>query len=172
MSRSGYTNDGDDNWALIRWRGAVNRALTGARGQAFLRELLAALDAMPEKSLVSSELESGGEFCALGVVGRARGIDLTGIDTEDWQQVSDEFGIAGAMAREIMWENDECVMEYEWRQVEICGPLRSQFDRHKQSRRVHIAATGERRWNYMRNWALSNLKNPHIHAQGASDESR
>lgn len=44
MSRSGY-NDDCDGWALIRWRGAVNSAINGKRGQAFLRELVAALDA-------------------------------------------------------------------------------------------------------------------------------
>lgn len=37
MSRSGYTDDCDDQWALIRWRGAVNSAIKGKRGQQALR---------------------------------------------------------------------------------------------------------------------------------------
>lgn len=52
MSRSGYVDDGEQ-WDMIRWRGAVNSAIRGKRGQAFLRELRDALDAMPEKRLVS-----------------------------------------------------------------------------------------------------------------------
>ncbi len=63
MSRSGYSDD-LDSWALIRWRGQVASAIRGRRGQAVLRDLLAALDAMPEKALVASELETPqGEVC-------------------------------------------------------------------------------------------------------------
>ncbi len=50
MSRSGYVDD-IDNLALINWRGAVKSAIQGKRGQAFLRALVDALDAMPETSL-------------------------------------------------------------------------------------------------------------------------
>lgn len=51
MSRSGYSDDYDfDNWQLIRWRGAVNSAINGRRGQAFLKELLTAIEALPEKA--------------------------------------------------------------------------------------------------------------------------
>lgn len=107
MSRSGYTDDCDDIWALIRWRGAVSSALRGNRGQAFLRELITALDALPEKVLVVEELEKDGEVCALGSVGKLRGMDMSAIDPEDREQVANAFGIAEAMAAEIMYENDE-----------------------------------------------------------------
>ena len=108
MSRSGYSDDTiDDQWAHIRWRGAVSSALRGAKGQAFLKELDAALDALPEKKLVANELEGDGCFCALGAVGKARGIDFAKIDTYDHESLSKTFGIAPAMAQEIMWINDE-----------------------------------------------------------------
>ena len=107
MSRSGYSDDIDDQWAHIRWRGAVSSALRGAKGQAFLKELDAALDALPEKKLVANELEGDGCFCALGAVGKVRGIDLAKIDTYDHESLSKTFGIAPAMAQEIMWINDE-----------------------------------------------------------------
>jgi len=61
MSRSGYTEDNDDQWALIRWRGAVKSAMRGKRGQAFLRELLAALDAMSVKRLIANDLVFDGD---------------------------------------------------------------------------------------------------------------
>lgn len=57
MSRSGlYEDDGDDPLALGRWRAQVRSAIRGKRGQAFLRDLLAALDAMPDKRLIAGSL--------------------------------------------------------------------------------------------------------------------
>jgi hypothetical protein len=110
MSRSGYHDDHDDYWALIRWRGAVKSAMRGKRGQALLRDLLAALDAMPEKRLIAHELVTAdGEHCALGVLGAARGFDLTKIDPDDAEQVAKAFDISPALAREIVYMNDEWV---------------------------------------------------------------
>jgi hypothetical protein len=68
MSRSGYSDD-CDQWDMIRWRGAVASSIRGARGQAFLKEMLAALDALPEPKLIAEELESDGAVCAIGAVG-------------------------------------------------------------------------------------------------------
>lgn len=107
MSRSGYTDDMDDQWALIRYRGAVRSAIRGKRGQAFLREMLAALDAMPEKRLVANELEMDGQVCAIGAVGRSRGVDMNALDPEDPEKVAEVFGVNEKLAREIVWENDE-----------------------------------------------------------------
>lgn len=153
MSRSGYHEDCEDSWSLIMWRGAVNSAIKGKRGQAFLRELLAALDAMPEKSLTTGELEADGEFCTLGVIGHARGLDLSSIDTEDWEQLSREFGIAEAMAREIMWENDDTYDN--WMYVEIPGPLRPAERRHEA--RVLDPNSGQKRWQRMRKWVADHI---------------
>lgn len=107
MSRSGYVDDWDDQWGLIRYRGAVASAIRGKRGQAFLRELLTALDALPERKLIAEELEMAGAVCALGAIGRARGIDMTGLDPEDPETVAGTFGIAPALAKEVVFENDE-----------------------------------------------------------------
>src|SRR5690348_13620283 len=104
MSRSGYTDDCDN---VCLWRAAVDSALHGKRGQAFLREMLAALDALPNKRLIVNELVSDGECCALGAVALKRGTDVAAVDTYDPDQLSDVFGIAPAMAAEIMWINDE-----------------------------------------------------------------
>lgn len=107
MSRSNYS-DGCGGWDLIRWRGAVAAAVKGARGQKLLRELYAALGAMPEKRLIASSLiEVGGEVCALGCLGRARGLDMTPLDPEDPEAVAKAFGVAPALVQEIVFENDE-----------------------------------------------------------------
>jgi hypothetical protein len=116
MSRSGYTED-CDGWALIRWRGAVESAIRGRRGQAFFKDLLAALDALPEKRLIAHELEKDGEVCAIGALGKQRGIDMAEIDPEDHDRVASVFGIAPALAAEIVYMNDEAFWraEPEWR---------------------------------------------------------
>ncbi|WP_186113894.1 hypothetical protein [Burkholderia gladioli] len=130
MSRSGYSDD-CDGWSLIRWRGAVNSAIKGARGQAFLRELAVALDAMPEKRLIKDELKSAdGEFCTIGVLGHVRGIDMSQLDPDDRESVSAAFNIAPALAAEIVFENDEAFWHDE---------------------------TPEHRWQRMRQWVEQNI---------------
>jgi len=119
MSRSGYCDDMDDQWAHIRWRGVVASSIRGRRGQAFLTEMLAALDALPEKRLIAHELvvplkcrcswcqRQGAAVCAIGAVGRARGVDMAKLDPEDPYGVAGAFGIAAPLAQEIVYMNDE-----------------------------------------------------------------
>lgn len=109
MSRSGYTDEIEDELAAGRWRGMVKSAIRGRRGQAFLREMAAAMDAMPEKVLIADELvNSDGDCCAIGAVCKSRGIDVSMVDYEDYEAVGNAVGIAGPMAAEIEYENDEC----------------------------------------------------------------
>lgn len=107
MSRSNYNDDADNEWQVICWRGAVKSAMRGKRGQALLKEMLAALEALPERKLVDSELEHAGSYCALGAVGAKRGLLLSELDPDDADRVAAAFGIAPALAREIFFVNDE-----------------------------------------------------------------
>ena len=100
MSRSGYS-DYCENVQL--WRGAVDRALLGSRGQAFLKRLRAALDAMPVKRLITNEfVDHRGDVCALGSID-----PRCPADPDDREGVAQFFGIAPAMAAEIVYVNDE-----------------------------------------------------------------
>lgn len=138
MSRSGYHDDCDDYWALIRWRGAVSSAMRGQRGQAFLREMLETLDAMPEKRLLAVTINTTEGCCAIGSVTRARGIDtsdLDGLHPEDdygdtARALAKRVGIASAMAKEIVFMNDEGAWGDE---------------------------TPEQRWTRMRAWVVDHL---------------
>lgn len=107
MGRSGYVEDGDDDYPLALWRGAVERAIHGQRGQAFLREMAAALDAMPVKELHADVLVEGEKMCAIGTVAAARGIDVSKVDPFDRDEVGKVFGIAPSLASEIAYENDD-----------------------------------------------------------------
>jgi hypothetical protein len=130
MSRSGYSDD-CENWSLICWRGAVTSALKGKRGQAFLLELREAMEAMPEKRLVADVLEADGQFCTIGVLGAKRGINMGALNPDDREGVAEAFGIAPALAAEIVFMNDEG----SWN-----------------------AETPEQRWVRMRAWVESNIQ--------------
>lgn len=142
MSRSGYSDD-CDGWSLICWRGAVKSAIRGKRGQAFLVELRDALDAMPDKRLVTDTLEADGQFCTLGALGAKRGLDMTKIDAHDRESVAQAFGIAEAMAAEIVYENDE-------------NP--GEFVQEADGRWKLLSDTPEQRWRRMRAWVESNIQ--------------
>lgn len=111
MSRSGYSDDWDwdqeSRWANIRWRGQVASATRGKRGQQMFKDMLAAMDALPEKKLIPNYLECAEGVCALGALGKMRGIKMNSIDPDDIETVSTAFDIAYQLAREIVYMNDE-----------------------------------------------------------------
>lgn len=102
-------------WPLIRWRGQVASAIRGKRGQAFLRELLAALDAMPTKRLVANDLQDAqGEVCTLGCIAKARNVDTTGLTDDGWadnEAIAERLGIAHQLVTEIEFMNDDWTSE-------------------------------------------------------------
>lgn len=133
MSRSGYTDDDYDHWAHIKWRGQVASAIRGKRGQAFLRDLRDALDAMPNKRLIANDLVRNGDVCAIGALGQARGIEMSDLDPDEYYAVAKRFGIAHQLAQEIVYMNDEGFL-------------------YKDS--------PESRWCRMRAWVSSQIKDP------------
>lgn len=136
MSRSGYSDDCEN---MNLYRGTVERAIKGKRGQLFLQDLAAAMDAMPEKRLIAEELvTNAGEVCAIGVICKARGIDVTDVDVEDADKIGKLVGIARSMAAEIEYENDK----RSW---------------HNDERSWHNE-TPEQRWTRMRAWVAENLR--------------
>ena len=169
MSRSGYTDDFDDPLAHGRWRQAVRRSIEGKRGQALLRELVEALDAMPDKRLYQGSFATAdGEFCTLGVLGAKRGTkmeDLGDEDECDTYTVGQRFGIAPAMAAEIMYLNDEfAVSMWKYVKVEICGPMPPHHF-HPYGHKTHVREVrvlnenhAQQRWERMREWAVKNLR--------------
>lgn len=132
MSRSGYSDDMDSQ-DLALYRGRVASAVRGRRGQRLLLDMLAGLDAMPAKRLITQDLERDGEVCALGVVGKVRGVDLHALDPEQPAFVARAFDVAEPLAREVAYVNDE-----HWR-----------------------PETPEERWQRVRAWVVANLSTSH-----------
>lgn len=139
MSRSGYSDDGCDG-QLGLYRQAVDRAIAGKRGQAFLREMAAALDAMPVKELVADVIVRDGAACAIGTVALARRMSVDDLNPHSSAEVARRFGIARSLAAEIAYENDEC------------------GERYRDGK--YVDETPAERWARMRMWVEENLKPP------------
>lgn len=108
MSRHGYSEDLEQQ-DLAMWRGRVASASRGQRGQKLFVDLRNALDAMPEKRLISGDFQNvHGECCALGCVGMARGHDMRELDPEqDNDSVAGMLDVAECLVQEVEWVNDE-----------------------------------------------------------------
>lgn len=147
MSRSGYTDDYDDG-RLNLYRANVDRAILGKRGQAFLREMAAALDAMAVKELVADEIvRDEAHVCAIGSVALARKMNVKALDPSDGDAVAEAFGIARPLACEIAYENDECSPRYERAPPGPDGAFRAL-----------PPETPAERWQRMRKWVADNLR--------------
>jgi hypothetical protein len=110
--------------------------MRGKRGQALLRDLVTALDEMPEKRLVRGVLEQEGSVCALGAVCKKRGVPMPEIERDDdpgeWAEtLGATLDIAEQLAAQVMWVNDE-------------------YGRHNE--------TPEERWGTVRRWAVGELE--------------
>ena len=144
--------DDCEQWDLIRWRGQVASAIRGKRGQAFLLEMWKAMQALPAHRLIANELENidDGTVCAIGSVGKARGVDMSKLDPEDYEAIADAFGIPHQLAQEIMFLNDEYDRgDY----VEAHGPTR-----YGRGLYVLIPITPEKRFERMKKWIEDHLR--------------
>ncbi len=109
MNRSGYAESDDDvgDPFTDEWRRKVVAAMRSPEGQAFLRELAAALDALPDKWLIEKRLvDEEGDCCAIGAVCMARGIDTAGMDAAGMVCIAERLGVAWPLAWQIVDIND------------------------------------------------------------------
>lgn len=100
MSRTSYSDDEYFPGQFALWRANVNRSLAGARGQAALRDLEAALLALPEKRLIADDVAKGGEVCAVGALVAHRKVSLG-------QAREDVLKELGGEPRDEEWEDGD-----------------------------------------------------------------
>ena len=110
------------------WSAKVPTLIRSPKGQSLLRELAAALDAIPERRLIDEMLidEEGG-CCAIGALCRARGIDTAGMDDDGIECVAERLGVPLSLAYEVIEQNDDrydATPEDRWRR------MRRWVDRH------------------------------------------
>ena len=103
MSRSGYEACDEDE--ADEWHRRLMDTIASPEGQTFLRELAAALDALPDKALIADELiDEAGDCCAIGAVCKSRGIEQE-LDN-DTEFVAELLGAPHLLVAEIIDQND------------------------------------------------------------------
>jgi len=102
MSRISYSDEEDFPGQFALYQANCERSLRGREGQAQLRELRAALLALPDKRLIHGLLEDEeGGVCAIGAYAKHKGLDLSKFDVD---YDTDEVGIAGGMPALVAWK--------------------------------------------------------------------
>ena len=100
--RISYSDEEDRPGQFALWDANCRRSIKGQAGQRELRELEAALLALPEKRLIHGLLtDDEGGVCAIACYARHKGVDLSKFDPE---YESDEVGIAAGMPRLVAWK--------------------------------------------------------------------
>lgn len=174
MSRSGYVeaDDCDDhaNLRIAGWQANVRRMMRGKAGQAFLWELYLALEALPEKALITGGLiNNDGTCCALGALALARKIEIPeemkivrSVDGEPddepddmyfYEEVAPLLNIKTMMAQEVMYANDE-LDTWHWPDGRVCHSV----PWHLRDTPIRTYDTPQERWQRMRRWVVSRLK--------------
>lgn len=113
MTRICYSDEEYFPGQSALWHANCRRSIQGKKGQVALRELEAALLALPEKRLIAGALQDDdGEVCALGALAQYQGIDCA-IDMED---VGEELGLPRLVAWKVVDLNDD--LDWKWEKGE------------------------------------------------------
>jgi len=106
-----YSEDEDYPGQFALWQGNCQRSLKGKAGQAALRELEAALLALPDKRLIAHKMiDHEGDVCAIGALAKHKGRDLLSEPNvyEDGEFDGDgemeEIGMELGMPRLVAWK--------------------------------------------------------------------
>ena len=145
--RIAISEDEDFNNQVAFWEANLERSLKGHKGQAALRELEAALLALPIKRLIANELENEqGEVCAVGALAKFKGkenpmlgdsfgdFDELSVNEDDIErvtvQLAQDLGLPRMVAQAVVYENDDdwpAFMTPEQRYNKILRWVRSQL---------------------------------------------
>lgn len=166
MGRFYEGEESDEPGAQGRWQGQLMSQIRGKKGQAFLRELLASLEAIPDKRLTEGAIAKDGCVCALGAVALKRrtdagesrdavladlasiNVDVDDIDHDGGDTVTGwaerELATPELLAIQIPWVNDDGGRRYIGYDAE-------------QRKHNYAEITPEERWARMVRWTKRNL---------------
>lgn len=155
--RLNYSDEEDRPGQFALWDANCRRSIAGKVGQRELRELEAALLAMPEKRLIHGELtDDDGGVCAIACYARHKGLDLSKFDPED---ESDEVGIAAGMPRLVAWQVvalNDITLDTVWEVAH--GPVQRGHGVYKGGIPLVRDMTPEERYTAVLKWVRARLK--------------
>jgi hypothetical protein len=138
LMRINYSEDEDYPGQFGLWQANCRRSLSGRSGQAALRELEAALLALPSKRLIAGELNDGKDVCAIGALVRYK----RHIPVADPEDQMEEIGVECGMPRLVAWK------VVELNDVELMGRYDYSDDPHGR----FVPLTPEGRYIAMLKW--------------------
>ena len=153
--RINCADDEDYPGQFALWDANCRRSMRGRAGQQALRDLEAALLALPSKRLIADALEADGDVCAIACYGRAKGVDLSRFDNEDQ---SDDVGIAGGMPALVAWKvvaQNDLVCDTVWEVAD--GPIQPGHGHYKGGIPLVRKMTPEERYERVLSWVRSQL---------------
>jgi hypothetical protein len=158
--RLNYSDEEDYPGQFALWDANCRRSLNGKVGQRELRELEAALLALPSKRLIHGALvDDEGGVCAIACYARYKGVDLSRFDPE-WE--SDEVGVAAGMPRLVAWrvvELNDDLLDTVWAVAD--GPLNRWDATYKGGIPLVRDMTPEERYAAVLAWVRAQLKAIH-----------
>jgi hypothetical protein len=153
IMRINYSEDEDYLGQFNLFQANCQRSIEGKAGQKSLRELEAALLALPEKRLIADELENAeGEVCAIGAIKKYRGVDVES-DPQEMEEVGVELGMPRLVAWKVVALNDFDNGEY----VEAFGPTY-----HGMKLWEFVPVTPERRYEMVLAWVRQQIQSEAI----------
>lgn len=167
MSRISYSDEEEVPGQFALWQANCRRSLDGKKGQAALRELEAALLALPDKRLIAGKLIDGdGEVCALGALAQYKGHALVAekVDDDGWDEIDldgemEDFGVELGLPRLVAWKvvclND---IEIDGHYETLAGPIMERYDSYRMQQ--FIPATPEERFEKILAWVQRKIQPP------------
>lgn len=156
--RINYTDEEERPGQFALWDANCRRSMRGRSGQRELRELEAALLALPEKRLIRGSLtDDEGGVCAIACYAKHKGLDLSKFDPED---ESDEVGIAGGMPRLVAWAIvalNDVTLDTIWEVAH--GPIQLGHGHYKGGIPLIREMTPEERYERVLVWVRARLTN-------------
>lgn len=156
--RLNYSDEEERPGQFALWQANCQRSMRGKIGQQELRELEAALLALPVKRLIHGALEDDeGGVCAIACYAKHKGVDLSRHDPE---YESDEVGVQAGMPRLVAWKvvalND---VELEDRWVRHEGPTLPEYGGYYRGGgyMVCVPYTPEERYEKVLAWVRQQL---------------
>lgn len=109
MSRFEYDDYEPDGPAITyeMWEYNLNRSIKSGNGQALLRTLRSALEALPSKRLIQSRLAKDGEVCAVGAFRAAQLARDNEISMPEAIAKLEDIEVAQMRKRDPGWHEDE-----------------------------------------------------------------
>ena len=108
--RIGYSEDEDRPGQFALWHANCDRQIASKKGQAAMRELEAALIAMPNKRLIKEGVACEGELCTVGVlvvaikVRKGADQDVLISELEDVDEDTDDWAEREGVPRLVAWK--------------------------------------------------------------------